>query len=1001
MLAVMAGVAALAAAGDVFSWKGGASVRSFGNPAYWAPGEHDSDISTATNPDNLVPGPSDSIFYNLGAVYKKFYFDLDNTSYTVKDFSNFSYNWYVHDMSVENGTLMFGGSFSNRYITAVIKDTGKLVVGDRAVSRLGESGARCSLTIKSGGEVDLGGTISIDNFVVTVEDGGTFVCDTEEARFDPNNSNNADSKVGQGIFNYGYTEFPYGFTLGGSGHTSYPNQPPEFTIKQNDGTMVLGGPVERPVDLPRGRLMFELNGGTLAASADVSFIGLYSCTMTSNATVTVDVTMGQTLDFSGMAFGSDTTIEKTGRGTVMFGATVPDVVSVEAGIVSFTDSVTLGTLTLVPGTSVVLAHSGITLTSVTGYEDANFSVDEDVLGLSVPLLSSPDATFLAAVAAKLDMPAGCVAEVSDGTLTIYQDESAQNVFTSIGEVPLDILENWNQETVPVGEDVIVSGASTIAMFDQFVPDFNSITVMNGATLKVYGTPTNLPPITLQYDAHLIFAAEASVTMPPIAGYATAAMLPTVEIATNATVVVEDDTYRMTNVHLRLFGTLDVKQDFDFGWADTGSTTFFNLTADGATITNRTNVSYLRFLCPAAGGTVQAPEKMTFRHTVFRPLTASPSRFRTWVGYGNSVDAPFTLEVDDCFLELRGNGAMYIGGAATIACVNGGGVKKTEQFGHPGLYMNLYIQDRAKLTFDDESYFLYTFNRYPIHVEPAEDGYETFVFRGNSRIGVHMLTGNGKAIATFENSWWDVLQLSDFSSGVVTGATDSRGWMTNAFHGLKVVNVPSGKFVGVRSEDYWPWGIDWNREILLDPDVPIIGGGSLFVTNASPGWSMRAIVACGANTATGEARAYPSADGCQLLFADGANWAGTVVGDENVAFTNRTSGAAPASVTFGAIRFAGNLPVRVWRTGANPASDYLRINGALSGTGGFAPMTMDGAPEPGDTYTIGEIPLVGGSAPNVSAYSVRGWKLSAVPSGNGETALLRIRCAPDGTQLFFR
>ena len=80
---------------------------------------------------------------------------------------------------------------------------------------------------------------------------------------------------------------------------------------------------------------------------------------------------------------------------------------------------------------------------------------------------------------------------------------------------------------------------------------------------------------------------------------------------------------------------------------------------------------------------------------------------------------------------------------------------------------------------------------------------------------------------------------------------------------------------------------------------------------------------------------------------------------------------------------------------------MNRNLAAMALAAFAPVTMDGAPEPGDTYTIGEIPLVGGSAPNVSAYSVRGWKLSAVPSGNGETALLRIRCAPDGTQLFFR
>ena len=980
-LAAMALAAfALAATGEDFTWTGGSTVRSYTDTTYWS-----------SSTPGALPGENDYFLHGSG----NYRFDLGGITHTIGGVAKgYDSPYTAQNMSVENGTLVIKHSFSNRVFKVTVKNTGHFMLGPDSSSELGDGGGGCNyFYVKNGGELTMEGATIAARFVVNVESGGTMTFDPSSFFFLPNTY---DIAV-QAITNAGTAYVPSGVTLTGTGNKN--KSPSNFTLYQKAGTMTLGGPVVR--DGEHGRFHFVLAGGTLAATADVWFEDLYSCSMLDNATATVDVSMAKTLDFTGMSFGSGTTIEKTGRGTIMFGRTVPGAVSVQAGMVSFSDAATLGSLSLDPWTAVVFAHSGVTITSATGYADADFIVEDGVLGPGVPLLTSPDASFLAAVAAKLDLPDGYVAQVVDNTVTILQDEASLNVFTSDGEVPLDILENWNQEAVPEGEDVIVSGSSTIAIFDQYVPDFNSITVVNGATLKVYGAPDNLPPITLQYDAHLVFAPESSVTMPPIAGCATAAMLPTVEIATNATVVVTDDTYRMTNVHLRLFGTLDVKQDFDFGWADAGSTTFFNLTADGATITNRTNAGYLRFLCPETGGTVIAPSKMVFRHTVFRPIRAEPSRFRSWVGYGNPVDAPFTLEVDDCFFELRGNAAMYIGGAATIACVNGGGVKKTEQFGHPGLYMNLYIQDRAKLTFDDESYFLYTFNRYPIHVEPAEDGYETFVFRGNSRIGVHMLTGNGKAIATFENSWWDVLQLSDFSSGVVTGATDSRGWMTNAFHGLKVVNVPSGKFVGVRSEDYWPWGIDWNREILLDPDVPIIGGGSLFVTNASPGWSMRAIVACGANTATGEARAYPSADGCQLLFADGANWAGTVVGDENVAFTNRTSGAAPASVAFGAIRFAGNLPVRVWRTGANPASDYLRINGALSGTGGFVPVTMDGAPEPGDTYTIGEIPLVGGSAPDVSAYSVRGWKLSAVPSGNGETALLRIRCAPDGTQLFFR
>ena len=165
--------------------------------------------------------------------------------------------------------------------------------------------------------------------------------------------------------------------------------------------------------------------------------------------------------------------------------------------------------------------------------------------------------------------------------------------------------------------------------------------------------------------------------------------------------------------------------------------------------------------------------------------------------------------------------------------------------------------------------------------------------------------------------------------------------------------------------------------------------------------MRAIVACGANTATGEARAYASDDGCQLLFADGANWAGTVVGDENVSFTNRTDGTRPATVAFGGVRFAGGLPVRVWRAGAARTNDFIRMSGALSGTGGFAPVTMDGEPVFGDSYTIGSMPLAAGVAPDVAAYAGKDWKLTAIPAGDGETALLRIRYAPKGTALFIR
>lgn len=83
------------------------------------------------------------------------------------------------------------------------------------------------------------------------------------------------------------------------------------------------------------------------------------------------------------------------------------------------------------------------------------------------------------------------------------------------------------------------------------------------------------------------------------------------------------------------------------------------------------------------------------------------------------------------------------------------------------------------------------------------------------------------------------------------------------------------------------------------------------------------------------------------------------------------------------------------------NDFIRISGALSGTGGIAPVTMDGKPAFGDSYVIGSLPLAGGEVPDVSAYAGKDWQLFAVPSGDGATALLRVRYAPKGVAMYIR
>jgi len=993
-LTVCAVTALSAFAGTEFTWTGGQSERPFGNSNYWAVGRAE---SGGTNPDGLVPGSNDEIFYGTGSVYKKFYFNLDGTNYTVKGFSGFTFTYNYHDMSVRNGTLTFAGSFSNRYCKVIVYDTGRLALGPDSVSMLGESAARNSFDVRSGGALTFGGTVLINNLTVTVAAGGLFTCQPASFAFNWDSSTQTAPQQGQGFVNAGTMDFPNGLTLGGTGSTAYPAL---FTVRQNAGTLKLGGSVTR--DGATGKLAFYLGGGTLDVTADAAFTGLETVEMDADAAAAVSVSAGKTCDLSAMTFGSGTSLEKTGAGTLVFGADAPDSLSVSNGAVRLTSAGSLfpSGLALADGVSVSLGAVNVTIDAVTGYANASFSVDASLLEAGVGLLFSSDAAFLEAVRGKLSLPAGFTAEVADGALVVRRDMSDRNTFTSNGEANLSDASRWNVSPVPENADVFVSGESTIAVLDASTPSFHSINVLNGATLKVSGSPAALPPIILTYDAKILFAAGASLTLAAdaVTGVASERQIPVFEVATGAVVTVTNN-YAFKNVDLRLYGQITASGDAYFGTAAADETAHFAMSVIGGKI-SATGMNTLCFVSPVSGGTVRVHGKMCFKGITWLP--AYQQYWKVKVGYGNPVSEPFTMEFDGCYLDLRGSGDSYIGGAATVSCVNGGGLIKPPAWASPGLYSQVYVQDRARLLLDGASYVIFSHSRYWFRFEPAEDGFEQLVLKNGSYLAIHEPNGTKKAVATFEDSYWDVIQLCKLDSNFPQ-ITDGRQWMTNTFRGLKAVNVPAGKFVGIRSSESWVYGTEWNREILLDPDVPITGGGSLIVTNASPGYGMRAIVACTNNTATGEAKACAGADETKLVFADGANWAGTVAGSANIAFTNRTDGAAPAKVRFGALRFEGDMPVRVWKRGANTTNDFIALSLPFApGTGGFAPVLMEGGPvEPGDTFTIGTYPASALPLASGRAFAARNWLLVPKATDDPAVALLTIRYSPLGMKVILR
>jgi hypothetical protein len=287
------------------------------------------------------------------------------------------------------------------------------------------------------------------------------------------------------------------------------------------------------------------------------------------------------------------------------------------------------------------------------------------------------------------------------------------------------------------------------------------------------------------------------------------------------------------------------------------------------------------------------------------------------------------------------------------------------------------------------------------------------FRNGAYIHIMNFAGNGRSVLGFDDGYWNLTEKPGYDTnywdGVDGGVPESRTqeYLVKPFTGLKAIRIGDGKSLGLRSYSVNPGTKkerEWNR-ILEIANVPVTGvNGTLFLTNATPGYSCTAIMTCTNNTATGELLAYPSADGCHLLLADGVNWAGTLVASETIGFTNLTSAALPARVSVGNVRFTGKLPIRVWK-GAATTNDMLDIAGTLTAGAakvtGFEPVLMSGDDFAlGDSFVLGTCPAAALSEGWERAFTALKWSLKAEESG-GDVVTLKLVYAPSGSVIYIR
>ena len=153
----------------------------------------------------------------------------------------------------------------------------------------------------------------------------------------------------------------------------------------------------------------------------------------------MDVVDGKTADFSTMTFEADTSVVKTGPGSLELGASVPASLAVEAGRLVVGAATNYGSaLTLGEGATLHFAAAGASFTSLAGLEAALVSFDDSVLKPGAVLFTTSDAELAAAMAAKI-LP---LVESFSGdrrTLVAAEDGNGRTAFKVVSKRGLKVI----------------------------------------------------------------------------------------------------------------------------------------------------------------------------------------------------------------------------------------------------------------------------------------------------------------------------------------------------------------------------------------------------------------------------------------------------------------------------------------------------------------------------------------------------------------------------------
>ena len=722
--------------------------------------------------------------------------------------------------------------------------------------------------------------------------------------------------------------------------------------------------------------------------AQVSFIE-------ENASIIAEVDSGKRMDVSVLELREGVALTKEGEGVLKI-ADVPYSLDLKGGSVEFAENTrtSMGMLKIGPGLSFTLAHANMTLETL---EDNAGVITVKKPGLSIAalgenaslsgtfafetaafskgdtLVTTPNAQLRAKIKADAEesFRSSGVAVVENGDRLIVGDSTF--VFNSTTITDLENAGGWQNGIPAEGLDVCVAGDGVNAVIsERLTTSWGSITVQDGATLRVASSDVSLPEIVLKGNAVLTIASDFNLTK--IMTMAIGEAFPTVVVSEGVTLTVPAG-YKFKDVHLVLSEGSTLTEAGDgpivFGYADSNETTYFAMHATNATITalNSAEVEKaagIAFVSPANGGVVKVVEDVVIKDSTITYSAKDGFIF----GLNNPESENFKMIVDNTPLDIGQD--TYVAGGANLVLTNNTVLfrRRSTKNEHPENIANtysIYVQDRGRITLVDGGEIRTTvtianatedngwFGKGVVSLRPSEEGY----------VGIEVLEGGigcwwrtygddtgviryaGGVQKVFRGHWW---------GNVLSG---NRSRIFNKLKGVDVAGNTTMQIVGFK-DDYGDNDNDLHPFYI---DSPFTGSGDVIITNTWPDAKTCAPRFASPNsTCTGKIMAV-ACDGkakASLCFANGANWAGTVVANGLLKITNHEGvkeNDNPASVTFGALDLQADFPVRVWR-GEDGAltNDTLNVGTYLKSGGKLVPtmMTEDGEFASNDKIVVGMI-----------------------------------------------